>query len=53
VATSEAYALATPLDANFIAPESFSLFATAAVARTTGKATMATKVITLTMSGRR
>jgi len=42
----KADALAVALDANFIATESFSLFATAAVAR----ATAATKIITLVMS---
>jgi hypothetical protein len=39
VATWKAYALATALDANFIATEAFSLFATAAVVRETYKAT--------------
>ncbi len=47
----KAGALALALDANFIATEAFSLFATAAVARATHRATMATKVITLSMSG--
>ncbi len=47
----KAYALATALDANFIATESFSLFAAAAVSRNTHKATTATKIITLSMSG--
>lgn len=51
VATWKAYALGVALDANFIATESFSLFATAAVARATRKATMTTKIITLAMSG--
>jgi hypothetical protein len=51
VAGWKAYALATALDANFIATEAFSLFATAAVVRDTHKATTITKVITLTMSG--
>jgi hypothetical protein len=51
VATWKAYALGIALDMNFVATESFSLFATAAVARATGKATTATKVITLAMSG--
>ena len=51
VAGWKAYALATALDANFIATESFSLFATAAVSRATHRATTATKVITLAMSG--
>ena len=49
-ATWKAYALAIALDANFIATEAFSLFATAAVARATARATAATKVITLVMS---
>jgi hypothetical protein len=47
----KAYALALALDANFIATESFSLFAAAAVTKATHKATTATKIITLTMSG--
>jgi hypothetical protein len=51
VATWKAYALATALDANFIATEAFSLFATAAVGRATNRATSTTKVITLAMSG--
>jgi hypothetical protein len=51
VAGWKAYALAAALDANFIATESFSLFATAAVSRMTTRATTATKVITLGMSG--
>jgi hypothetical protein len=51
VATWKAYALATALDLNFIATEAFSLFATAAVARATHRATTATKAITLLMSG--
>lgn len=51
VADWKAAALAAALDANFIATESFSLFASAAVAQATHRATMATKVITLTMSG--
>lgn len=51
VAAWKGYALATALDANFIATEAFSLFATAAVSRETWRATMATKVVTLGMSG--
>jgi hypothetical protein len=51
VAGWKAYALATALDANFISTEAFSLFATAAVGRATQRATTATKVITLAMSG--
>ncbi len=51
VTTWKAYALATALDANFIATESFSLFATMAVSKVTHRATTATKVITLAMSG--
>jgi hypothetical protein len=51
VAEWKAGALALTLDANFIATESFSLFASAAVAEATHKATTATKIITLTMSG--
>ena len=51
VASWKAMAFAAALDANFIATEAFSLFASAAVARATGKATMTTKVITLLMSG--
>jgi hypothetical protein len=51
VATWKGYALATALDANFIATESFGLFCTAAVSRATQRATTATKVITLVMSG--
>jgi hypothetical protein len=35
------YALAIALDANFIATEAFSLFASAAVARATARATLA------------
>jgi hypothetical protein len=50
VAAWKSYALGIALDANFIAVESFSLFATAAVARSTARATIATKVITLSMS---
>jgi hypothetical protein len=46
----KSYALAVALDLNFVATESFSLFATAAVARATNKATIATKAITLGMS---
>jgi hypothetical protein len=49
-ASWKAYALAVALDANFIATEAFSLFATAAVARATARATLTTKVITLFMS---
>ncbi|HMA72006.1 MAG TPA: hypothetical protein VKP67_11035 [Xanthobacteraceae bacterium] len=48
--TWKAFAFAAALDANFIATESFSLFATAAVARATERATAATKVITLALS---
>jgi hypothetical protein len=51
VAGWKAYALATALDANFIATEAFSLFATAAVGKATHGATTTTKVITLSMSG--
>jgi hypothetical protein len=51
VAAWKGYALAAALDANFIATEAFSLFATAAVGRATHRATTATKVITLAMSG--
>jgi hypothetical protein len=51
VTTWKAYALATALDANFIATEAFSLFATMAVGRATHRATTTTKVITLAMSG--
>lgn len=51
VAEWKAYALATALDANFIATESFSLFCTAAVGRATHKATTTTKIVTLSMSG--
>jgi hypothetical protein len=51
VTTWKAYALATALDANFISTEAFSLFATAAVSKATHRATTATKVITLAMSG--
>jgi hypothetical protein len=50
VAVWKSYALAAALDLNFISTEGFSLFATAAAARATHKATLATKVITLTMS---
>jgi hypothetical protein len=50
VALWKSYALAVALDMNFVATESFSLFATAAVARATHRATMATKAITLLMS---
>jgi hypothetical protein len=48
--TWKSYAFAAALDANFIATESFSLFATAAVMRATGRATTATKIITLVLS---
>jgi hypothetical protein len=48
--TWKAFAFATALDLNFVATESFSLFASAAVARATGRATTATKVITLALS---
>jgi len=48
--TWKAFAFATALDANFIATEAFSLFASAAVARATSKTTAATKVITLALS---
>jgi hypothetical protein len=51
IAEWKAGALALTLDANFIATEAFSLFATAPVAEATHRATTATKVITLTMSG--
>jgi hypothetical protein len=51
VTTWKAYALAMAMDANFIATESFSLFASAAVARATHKATATTKVVTPAMSG--
>lgn len=51
VATWKSYALAIALDANFIATEAFSLFASAPVSRATRRATAATKVITLVMSG--
>jgi hypothetical protein len=50
VALWKSYALAIALDMNFVATESFSLFASAAVARATHKATTATKAITLVMS---
>jgi hypothetical protein len=50
VALWKSYALALALDLNFIATESFSLFASATVARATGRATTATKAITLIMS---
>jgi hypothetical protein len=46
----KAYAMAITLDANFVATEAFSLFASAAVARDTARATATTKVITLVMS---
>jgi hypothetical protein len=49
-ATWKAYALAIALDANFVATEAFSLFASAAVVKATARATATTKVITLTMS---
>lgn len=51
VAPWKAYALATALDLNFVSTEAFSLFATAAVAKATHRATLATKLITLSMSG--
>jgi hypothetical protein len=50
VAMWKSYALAIALDLNFVATESFSLFATAAVAKATHRATTATKAITLVMS---
>jgi hypothetical protein len=50
IAVWKSYALAIALDLNFVATESFSLFATAAVARVTHRATAATKIITLVMS---
>jgi hypothetical protein len=46
----KSYALAVALDLNFVSTEAFSLFASAAVARATSYATIATKVITLGMS---
>jgi hypothetical protein len=51
VASWKAYALAVALDANFVSTEAFSLFATASVVKGTWRATTATKVITLSMSG--
>jgi hypothetical protein len=48
--TWKAWAMAAALDANFISTEAFSLFATAAVAKATHRATFATKCITLAMS---
>ncbi len=48
--TWKAYALSVALDANFVATEAFSLFASAAVVRATARATTTTKVITLVMS---
>jgi hypothetical protein len=48
--TWKAFAFASALDANFIATESFSLFATAAVVRETTRVTTATKIITLALS---
>lgn len=51
VATWKAFSLAAAIDANFIGTEMFSLFASAAVVRETHRATMATKVLTLGMSG--
>jgi hypothetical protein len=50
VAGWKAYALAVALDMNFVATESFSLFAAAVVSRATHRATAATKAITLVMS---
>jgi hypothetical protein len=50
VAVWKSYSLAAALDLNFIATEGFSLFATAAAAKATHRATVTTKVITLTMS---
>jgi hypothetical protein len=50
IAGWKAYALTVALDANFISTEAFSLFASAAVAKATVRATTATKVITLAMS---
>jgi hypothetical protein len=51
IAAWKSYALAIAIDLNFVGTESFSLFATAAVARATWRATAATKIMTLTMSG--
>lgn len=51
VAAWKAFSLAAAIDANFIGTEMFSLFASAAIARETHRATMATKVLTLGMSG--
>ncbi len=51
VASWKGYALAAALDCNFVATEAFALFATAAVARETWRATTATKIVTLGMSG--
>jgi hypothetical protein len=51
VATWKAFSLAAAIDANFIGTEMFSLFASASIARETHKATLATKVLTLGMSG--
>lgn len=49
-ATWKSYAFAAALDANFIATEAFSLFASAAVVRETKTATSATKITTLVLS---
>jgi hypothetical protein len=46
----KAWAFGAALDCNFIATEAFSLFCSAAVARETHKATMATKITTLLLS---
>lgn len=51
IASWKSYALAVAIDANFVSTEAFSLFATAAVSRATFRATAATKVLTLAMSG--
>jgi hypothetical protein len=51
IAAWKSYSLAVALDLNFVGTESFSLFATAAVSRATRRATTATKIITLSMSG--
>jgi hypothetical protein len=46
----KSYALAIALDANFIATEAFSLFASETVAKATRNATTCTKIVTLVMS---
>jgi hypothetical protein len=51
VAGWRAYALAAALDANFVATGAFTIFCTAAVSKATHRATVATRVITLAMSG--